>query len=148
LNKPEQTKAAFTEDGWLRTGDLGVMNDGVLSIVGRSKELIRSGGYNILPSEVEVALQEHPAVVLAFVGGVPDAVYGETVHAALQLSHDNAVSETQLRDHLRQRVSAFKIPKRFDCRTALPLLANGKIDRSRLLSELRASAELQQTEAK
>ncbi|API58645.1 hypothetical protein BSL82_04400 [Tardibacter chloracetimidivorans] len=140
-NKPDATRAAFTEDGWFRTGDLGIFKGDNIAIVGRSKEMIRSGGYNILPSEVEIALEEHADVVMAFVGGVPDALYGEAVHAIVQVRDVAKTSGEGLSSFLKQRISSVKIPKQVYFRSSLPLLANGKIDRKTLREELVRLAE-------
>lgn len=135
-NNPPATAAAFTSEGWFRTGDLGTVRAGVLYIAGRSKETIRSGGYNIMPNEVERVIQNHPDVALSFVLGVPDAEYGEAVHAIVQMRTGCPLDESELRAYVREHLSGFKVPKRFWERPELPLLSNGKVDRKRLRTEL------------
>jgi acyl-CoA synthetase (AMP-forming)/AMP-acid ligase II len=130
-NKPEETAEAFI-DGWFKTGDLGILRDGYLSIVGREKELIRSGGYNISPTEVENVLATNPGVAFVVVMGVPDPEYGEAVHA-VWCPHPNVeISDGDLERHVRERMAGYKVPKRFWRWSELPFLANGKLDRREL----------------
>jgi acyl-CoA synthetase (AMP-forming)/AMP-acid ligase II len=138
-NKPLETTEAFV-DGWFKTGDLGILRDGYLSIVGREKELIRSGGYNISPTEVENVLAINPGVAYVVVIGVADPEYGEAVHA-VWCAHPNAeISDGDLERHVRERLAGYKVPKRFWRWSELPFLANGKLDRremrNRIQSEL------------
>jgi long-chain acyl-CoA synthetase len=138
-NKPVETAEAFV-DGWFKTGDLGILRDGYLSIVGREKELIRSGGYNISPTEVENVLATNPAVAFVVVIGVAHAEYGEAVHA-VWCPHPNVeISDADLERHVRERLAGYKVPKRFWRWSELPFLANGKLDRrelrNRILTEL------------
>jgi acyl-CoA synthetase (AMP-forming)/AMP-acid ligase II len=135
-NKPDATKAAFTSDGWFKTGDLGLFKGSSLAIVGRSKEMIRSGGYNILPAEVEVALEEHNDIVMAFVGGVPDPVFGEAVHAIVHVREGAVLTRESVADFLKKSISSIKVPKQIHFRRDLPLLANGKLDRPGLRKQL------------
>ena len=82
LNRPEATREAIDEEGWLHTGDLAVARpDGAITLIGRLKEMFKSGGYNVYPREIEIALEAHPAVRLAAVIGVPDPLYVEVGHA-------------------------------------------------------------------
>ncbi len=98
--------------------------------------MIRSGGYNIVPSEVEVALEEHEDIVMAFVGGVPDPLYGEAVHAIVHVREGSALSQARVTDFSKKSISSIKVPKRIHFRRELPLLANGKLDRPSLLRQL------------
>src|SRR5690606_31231259 len=78
LNQPEATRNTFTADGWLRTGDLASEEpDGQYRLIGRLREMFKSGGYNVYPKEIEAVLESHPAVNLAAVVAVPDPLYGE-----------------------------------------------------------------------
>ncbi len=135
---PASAADAFLPGGWFRTGDLGALEEGYLSIVGRKKELIRSGGYNISPFEIEAVLETHPTVNFAVVVGVVDPEYGETVAAAVSLHEGRSCSADDLKAHARKKLSGYKIPKYFSLRHSLPFLANGKIDRAGLKRELEA----------
>jgi acyl-CoA synthetase (AMP-forming)/AMP-acid ligase II len=130
--KPAESVAAFDSDGWFHTGDLGTLRDGNLVLAGRSKLLIRSGGYNLSPIEIEAAIETHAGVVMAAVVPVPDEEYGEAAHAVWVGSDE--IDTDDIAAHLRAHLSNFKVPKRFWQREALPLLANGKVNR-RLVRE-------------
>src|SRR5262245_54975021 len=108
-NNPEATASAFI-DGWLRTGDAGVLDDdGYLALTGRIKELINRGGEKIAPSEIDDVLLEHPAVAEAAAFGVPDTKYGEEVWAAVVLKGDTDAERLQA--FCRARLADFKVPK-------------------------------------
>lgn len=126
-NNPEANAAAFTK-GWFRTGDQGILDSaGYLTLVGRLKELINRGGEKISPREVDEALLTHPAVAEAVCFGLPDAKYGEEVAAAVVLQ-GNATEETIIA-HCRERLAAFKAPKKIYIVTQIPRTATGKIQR-------------------
>lgn len=128
----DATKAAFTADGWLRTGDLAVRReDGLIALVGRRSEMFKSGGYNIYPAEIEQALESHPAVALAAVVGAPDPLYAE-VGVAFIVRNDETLDDDALRAHGRALLANFKIPKRFVFLEAMPMLPNGKVDKKAL----------------
>jgi fatty-acyl-CoA synthase len=111
-NMPEETARAIDEDGWLRTGDLGEMDDdGRMRMVGRVKDIIRVGGENVSPAEVENTLLEHPAVVLAQVVGVPDARLVEVPVAYVQLKPEAAATADEIRTWCAARCAAFKAPR-------------------------------------
>jgi acyl-CoA synthetase (AMP-forming)/AMP-acid ligase II len=137
---PEATRAAFTADGWLHTGDLAMQRpDGNVVLSGRLREMIKTGGYNVYPREIETILESHPAVDQAVVVGLPDDRYGEAVHAVVRLRCD--VSSADLLALCRAQLANFKVPKRFGVIDGFPLLPNGKIDRIRtraLADDLRA----------
>jgi acyl-CoA synthetase (AMP-forming)/AMP-acid ligase II len=139
--KPDVTAASFVDGDWFCTGDLGVLRDGVLSVVGRKKEIIRSGGYNLMPAEIERALEEHPAVQYAYVTGVPHELYGEAVHAVCQLVPGSTVEPAELNAHVRRLLPDYKAPKSYAMRDDLPLLANSKIDRKALARQLQTEQE-------
>ena len=128
----EATRAAVTADLWFRTGDLGFLDpEGYLFIVDRKKDIIIRGGENISACEVEAALYAHPAVAEASVFGLPDARLGE-VPVVIYVARGE-VSEQDLRDHLAQRIAAFKIPARFWREDGpLPRLGTEKIDKRAL----------------
>ncbi|WEO99419.1 long-chain fatty acid--CoA ligase [Streptomyces sp. FXJ1.172] len=126
-NRPEDTAAAIP-DGWLRTGDLGRRDeDGYLYIVDRKKDLIIRGGYNVYPREIEEVLHEHPAVALAAVLGVPDERLGEEVAAAVVLRPGVQADAEELQQFVRDRVAAYKYPRRLWVTDALPMGPSGKI---------------------
>lgn len=130
LGLPEQSARAL-EDGWMRTGDLGFVDeDGYFHIVGRSKDMIISGGLNIYPREVEAALLTHAAVAEAAVVGVPDPDFGERVVASVVLREE--VDSARLIAWCRDHLAAFKVPKRIEAVEALPRNAMGKIQKQRL----------------
>jgi acyl-CoA synthetase (AMP-forming)/AMP-acid ligase II len=138
FNRPEATAEAFTADGYLRTGDLGVERpDGNFSFVGRLKEMYKSGGYNIYPVEIELALCEHPEIGMAAVLPVPHPIFQEVGHAFIEAT-PGKVGETELRDFLRARIANYKIPKSFSFEAELPKLPNMKIDKQTLKRRLEA----------
>ncbi|TRW14934.1 class I adenylate-forming enzyme family protein [Glacieibacterium frigidum] len=136
FGRPEATAEAFTADGFLRTGDLGVeRDDGNFTFVGRLKEMFKSGGYNIYPIEIELALNEHPAVAMAAVLPVPHPVFQEVGHAFIATA-DPALDADALRDFLKARLANYKIPKTFSFEAELPYLPNMKIDKQALKRRL------------
>lgn len=138
FNRPEATAEAFTADGFLRTGDLAVERpDGNFSFVGRLKEMFKSGGYNIYPVEIELALAEHPSVVLAAVLPTAHPVYQEVGFAFIETA-DPALTADALREFLRPRLANYKIPKHFSFETELPKLPNSKLDKQALKARLNA----------
>ncbi len=125
---PEATAQARSERGFFTLGDMGRFDEeGYLYIVDRKKDMIISGGENIFPNDIEDALYQHPAVHLAAVVGAPDAHWGEVVVAVVSLRPGHSVDEASLLVHCRQRLSAFKVPKRIEFRDQLPLSSFGKI---------------------
>jgi acyl-CoA synthetase (AMP-forming)/AMP-acid ligase II len=133
LGNPEANTAAFF-DGWFRTGDRGVLENGYLRLDGRLKELIIRGGENISPAEVEEVLKAHPAVADAACFGIPDEKYGEEVGAAVSLSGD--ADERALIDHCRERLTGVKVPKRLFLVPEVPRTATGKLQRRRIAEAL------------
>jgi acyl-CoA synthetase (AMP-forming)/AMP-acid ligase II len=136
-NLPDATAAAFTVDGFLRTGDVAVRTpSGALKLVGRRSEMFKSGGYNVYPREIEIRLEAHPAVAAAAVVGVPDPLYSE-VGIAFLLVEPGATwpGEQALRDWCREQLANYKVPKTFEMRDHLPLLPVGKVDKQRLRRE-------------
>lgn len=136
---PELTDKTL-DNGWLRTGDLGTLDsDGFLSVVGRLKDMIITGAENVFAGEVESALMYHPAVQAAAVIGVPDAVWGESVHAVVVLKAGQSASEADLIEHCRSRIARYKGPRTITFRNALPLSSVGKVRKVDLLDEWRQS---------
>ena len=117
--------AAAIRDGWLHTGDVGRLDDdGYLYVLDRRDDLIVSGGENVYPAEVEAALRRHPAVLDAAVVGLPHPVWGQVVAAAVVC--EESLARDDLRQWLRGRLAAFKIPVRVERVAALPMTASGK----------------------
>ena len=124
------TTNAF-RDGWLLTGDIAERDDqGYYRILGRLKEMIVSGGENVYPAEIEAVLHEHPAVTDAAVVGIPDERWGEACAAFVVA--ESPVSEDELREHCRERLARFKVPKVFRFVEGLPRNSMGKIQKSEL----------------
>jgi malonyl-CoA/methylmalonyl-CoA synthetase len=129
--RDDATRAAF-EDGWFRSGDIGVFDaDGYLSIVGRAKELIISGGFNVYPREVEDVLLTHPAVAEVAVVGEPSEEWGELV-VAVVVPVAEAPSEAELLAHAARDLAPYKQPRRVRFVDALPRNALGKVLRHEL----------------
>ena len=132
----EAATQAALQDGWLHTGDIGQFDgDGFLSIVGRLKEVIRSGATTIVPKEVEDVLLTHPAVAEVAVLGLPDVEWGEAVTAFVVARAGIAVSEHDLIEHCRARLAAFKKPRAVRFMPSLPRSHYGKVLRAQLLAE-------------
>jgi acyl-CoA synthetase (AMP-forming)/AMP-acid ligase II len=131
---PAATAAAFTADGWFRTGDIGAVEEasGHLVIRGRIKELIISGGLNVYPREVEAALESHPAVAEAAVAGVPHPRWGEQVTAWVVPRPGATADAAALIAHARTQLAAYKCPKQVFQVAALPRTALGKLNRRAL----------------
>jgi long-chain acyl-CoA synthetase len=141
--RPEETVAAFTADGWLRTGDLGYRDEeGYFYINGRAKELIIKGGENIAPREIDEALLKHPGVLDAAAVGVPDSAYGQEIVAYIvpratdgeaQTNGCGGVDVADLRAHCLRELGRYKTPKEFRFVAELPRGPSGKVQRLKLL---------------
>jgi len=126
--RPAESAEAYTADGYFRTGDVAVQRpDGRYRIVGRLKEMYKSGGYNVYPREVEAVLETHPAVTMAAVVARPDRLWDEVGVAFLQTSA--AVDAADLERYCRERLANYKVPKQFVLCAELPLLPIGKVDK-------------------
>jgi crotonobetaine/carnitine-CoA ligase len=140
LKDPGATDAVLSE-GWLRTGDLVRQDeDGLLSFVGRAKDMIKRAGENVAASEIEEVLLLHPAVADAAVIGAPDAMRDETIVAFVVLSDGLAVEERVLRDWCAERLASFRVPAFFALRAELPRTSVGKIQKQLLREEWTQSA--------
>jgi long-chain acyl-CoA synthetase len=129
--RPDET-AKVMQDGWLLTGDVGVMDaDGYIRIVDRKKDMIVVSGFNVYPNEVEDVLATHPGVLEAAVIGEPDAATGEAVRAVV-VRRDQGLDEDALRRHCRTHLTAYKVPRRVEFRDELPKSTVGKILRKDL----------------
>ncbi len=132
-NRPELRETEFTPDGFFVTGDLGVMDaDGYLEIVGRSKDLIITGGLNVYPKELEEVIDGFPGVLESAVVGVPDADFGEMVVAVVVASAGLALDEGDLKDLARATLASFKVPRRFIVVAELPRNSMGKVQKALL----------------
>ncbi|MEU4416941.1 AMP-binding protein [Nocardia salmonicida] len=126
--RSSDTADVVDHEGWLRTGDLGVVDaDGDLRIVDRAKDLIIRGGYNVYPSEVEEILYAHPDIVEVAVIGVPDDYYGEEVAAVVVRRPESALGAADVAAWARERLSAYKIPRVIQFADTLPKGGTGKI---------------------
>jgi fatty-acyl-CoA synthase len=135
----EQTRAAFDADGYFATGDLGALgDDGRVRFRGRLKEMIKTGGINVAPLEVESVLLTHPAVKQAYVVGLPDRGKGEVAAAAIELREGTAATVEALTAFCRERLASYKVPARFVFRKAdeFPRTATGKVQKPRLREEM------------
>ncbi|MGM9951598.1 MAG: AMP-binding protein [Lysinibacillus sp.] len=135
-NMPEETARAIDPEGWFHTGDLGTIDEeGHLRIVGRMKEMIIRGGYNIYPREVEEVLFAHPAVLEAAVVGLPDTVLGEISCAAVRLKEE--ASPEQLKAYISEHMAKYKVPDKIIILESFPMTASGKIKKIELQNVLR-----------
>jgi len=140
--RPEETRAVL-RDGWYRTGDLGRLDgEGYVTIVDRKKDLVIVGGLNVYPSEVEIVIGSHPAVLDVAVLGLPDDTRGEVPHALVVLREGAAVGPRDLLRHCRERLANYKVPRTVEVVPALPKTVTGKVAkavvRQELLARLRA----------
>jgi fatty-acyl-CoA synthase len=135
-NNPEANAKAFTEDGWLRTGDLGEMNaEGRLRMVGRLKDVFRVGGENVAPAEVEEVLLSHPAVQTAQVIGVPDTRLGEVPAAYVTLKAGAKATEAEILAWMKPQVANFRLPRYLRIVAdfeAIGMTASGKVQKTKL----------------
>ena len=141
-NLPDATAAAISPGGWFASGDIGrVDDDGYYYIVDRKKELIIRGGFNVYPREIEEVLYEHPAVVEAAVVGIPHDSLGEEIGAAVAIKEGAHVEPDELRDFVKERVAAYKYPRRIWFVDSLPKGPTGKIVRREITVPATESAE-------
>ncbi len=139
-NDPGKTSRSFTDDGWFRTGDLGLCDSrGRFELKGRMTDLIITGGFNVYPTEVEHVLARHPSVLQCAVAGVPDADWGEAV-TAFVVRGDASTTADELVRHSRASLAAYKSPKRVVFVDALPRNAMGKVQKKALVAGLAAES--------
>jgi acyl-CoA synthetase (AMP-forming)/AMP-acid ligase II len=137
LDDPAATEASLSRDGWLRTGDIGTMDDGgLLRIVGRVKDMFIVGGFNAYPAEIENLMLAHPAIHSVAVIGVPDERLGEVGMAFVVLNEGTTTTGDELTTWSRDHMANYKAPRRVEILDALPLNATGKV----MKEELRARA--------
>lgn len=128
-----QNEAALTPDGYFRTGDMGELTEtGDIRFIGRTTEMMKKGGINVSPAEVEDVLMRHPAVALAGVCGVPDPAQGELIAAFVTLKPGETVTAAALAAHCRETASRYKVPDFISFRDALPVTVTGKLMRREL----------------
>jgi acyl-CoA synthetase (AMP-forming)/AMP-acid ligase II len=131
-HQPDATAAAFTADGYFRTGDLGEQrSDGRIRLIGRLKEMYKSGGYNVYPREVEAVIEAHPNVASAAVVAIPDPLWQE-IGIAYVVPRESTITTQQIEQHCRERLANYKLPKRIVLVAELPLLPIGKVDKRTL----------------
>ncbi len=139
FNQPEKTAEAYDRDGFFLTGDIGVFDQhGYLQLIGRKKEMFKSGGYNVYPREIEMCLESHPDVQIAAVIAVPDLKFQE-VGKAFVLSKSRRDPEefaAELRELCIQRLANYKRPKSIEIRADLPMLPVGKVDKPKLQTSI------------
>ncbi|MEV0245992.1 long-chain fatty acid--CoA ligase [Nocardia sp. NPDC050712] len=134
-NKPEETAAAL-RNGWMHTGDGGYMNEqGYVFVVDRLKDMIVTGGENVYSTEVENAVAAHPNVAACAVIGVPDAEWGERVHAVIVCVPGSTVTAEEIREHAKTRIAGYKAPRTIELTDALPISGAGKVLKRELRSK-------------
>jgi fatty-acyl-CoA synthase len=133
LNDPARTEKLIDGEGWVYSGDLAIVDkEGLVSIVGRADNMFITGGENVSPEEIEIALQSHPAVVAAICAGIPDTKWGEIPMAMVALHQGQTASEEELRTHCKSRLAAYKVPKVVEIAAMVPITPMGKLDRNAL----------------
>jgi long-chain acyl-CoA synthetase len=133
--RPEETAKVLDADGWLATGDIGVMDElGYIRLIDRKKDMIIVSGFNVYPNEIEEVLVGHPKVSLAAAIGVPDEAAGERVKAFV-VPRDKSLTAEELRDYCRRNLTGYKVPKEIEFRDNLPQTNVGKILRRQLRDE-------------
>lgn len=140
FNNPEATASAVVDGGWLRTGDLGLVQEGCLYVLGRLKDMIIRGGENIAASEIEEVLLKMPGIAEACAVPVYSEYWGETVCVVVQPAKGHAVDGEAVRAHARSLLPRYKQPEYVLVWNAFPLLASGKINRRHVKEQ--AAAEL------
>ena len=137
LGLPDKTAEAFTDDGWFRTGDVGRIDaQGYVHLVGRAKDLVISGGFNVYPAEVEGHIDRLPGVQESAVVGVPHPDFGEGVVAVVVLAPGATLDETTAIGQLKNQLAAYKVPKRLIVADDLPRNAMGKVQKNLLRDRL------------
>ncbi len=136
--RPDDTQKSFTEDGYLKTGDVAlIQEDGYIRIVDRKKDMIIVSGFNVFPNEIEDVVTSHPKVVECAAVGIPDAKSGEAVKVYVVPTKEG-VTANEIKEFCRERLTAYKVPKHFEFRDELPKSNVGKILRRELRDEANA----------
>ncbi len=132
-NDEAATAEAFTADGYLKTGDVGQQNDdGTITLIGRTKERFKSGGYNVYPREIEIVISNHPKVLDCVVVAVPDQLFHEVGYAFVILKPNETSTQAELQSYCKGLLANFKVPKTIAFVTQFPQLPNGKINKKAL----------------
>jgi len=132
-DEPEATARAVDHEGWLHTGDLGVMReDGYIHLTGRAKDMIIRGGENVYPREVEEFLYAHPKVAEVQVVGIPDESLGEVVLAWIRLKTDESATEDEIRKFCEGQIAYFKIPQHIRFVDGFPMTVTGKVQKFKI----------------
>ncbi len=133
FKQPDETKKTIVNDGWLRTGDLGYLDeDGYVFVSGRIKELIIKGGENIAPREIDEALLSHISILEAAAFSVPCKDYGERVEACIRFKEKHSADLTEIKSHCEKHVGKFKSPDKIHVLDDLPKGPSGKVQRLKL----------------
>jgi acyl-CoA synthetase (AMP-forming)/AMP-acid ligase II len=141
-DRPEATAETLTRDGWLKTGDLATMDSrGYIKIVGRTKEMFKSGGYNVYPREIEAVIEQYPGVAFVTVIPIPDETWQEVGKAFIMPVPGKTVDVEGVRELCKKHLANYKIPKQFEIRPMLPMLASGKVDRRAMVEEVKAAQQ-------
>ena len=136
-NRPQETAAVLSPDGWFRTGDaVRIDRDGYITITGRLKDIIIVAGENVSPGEVENVLELHPSVARAVVAGRPDPVRGEAVVAFVAAADGSEPNAAELRAFCREHLAGFKVPREVHVLESLPIGPTGKVLKRQLLAGL------------
>jgi long-chain acyl-CoA synthetase len=134
LGLPEDTRESITWNGFLRTGDIGrIDQEGYLKITGRKKEMMISAGENIFPREIELVVAKHPAVAEVAVIGIPDEVRGEAPKAFVVLKEGTSATADEIKEFCREHIAKFKVPAEVEFRKEFPHSPTGKILKQRLV---------------
>jgi len=129
-NDPERTRDTIDEDGWLHSGDIGVMDaDGYTQVTGRIKDMIIRGGENVYPREVEEFLYSHPDILEVQVFGIPDERLGESVCAWIQPREGSSLEEESIKEFCRDKIAHFKIPRHVRFVDEFPMTVTGKMQK-------------------
>jgi malonyl-CoA/methylmalonyl-CoA synthetase len=140
--KPEKTDESFTSDQFFRTGDLGeINNNGYISIVGRAKDMIISGGLNVYPKEIEACINSIDGVIESAVVGLPHKDFGEAVTAAVVKRSNSKLTRPKIYEILKEQLANFKLPKNIIFIDTLPKNTMGKIEKNKLKNQINATSE-------
>jgi acyl-CoA synthetase (AMP-forming)/AMP-acid ligase II len=139
-NAPDKDREVI-RDGWIHTGDMARLDDeGYVYLRDRARFRIKTGGFNVFPTEIENVLAEHPSVNEVAVVGLPDARWGERIHAVVSLTAGSTASAEDLRAFCRDKIADFKVPKSVEIWPELPKGPTGKIQKRSILDHYAASA--------